>query len=48
MLARDCRGTLAIGDKRLIALIGLEDTVVIDTDGRASWRARCAAGRATS
>ena len=32
VLARDCRGTLAIGDKRLIALIGLEDTVVIDTD----------------
>jgi len=32
VLARDCRGTLAIGDKRLIALIGLEDTVVVDTD----------------
>jgi mannose-1-phosphate guanylyltransferase/mannose-6-phosphate isomerase len=32
VLARDCRNTLAIGDKRLIALIGLEDTVVIDTD----------------
>jgi hypothetical protein len=32
VLARDCRGTLAIGDKRLIALIGLQDTVVIDTD----------------
>jgi mannose-1-phosphate guanylyltransferase/mannose-6-phosphate isomerase len=32
VLARGCRGTLAIGEKRLIALIGLEDTVVIDTD----------------
>jgi mannose-1-phosphate guanylyltransferase/mannose-6-phosphate isomerase len=32
VLARDCRNTLAIGDKRLIALIGLEDTVVVDTD----------------
>jgi mannose-1-phosphate guanylyltransferase/mannose-6-phosphate isomerase len=32
VLARDCRNTLAIGDKRLIALIGLQDTVVIDTD----------------
>jgi mannose-1-phosphate guanylyltransferase/mannose-6-phosphate isomerase len=32
VLSRDCRGTLAVGDKRLIALIGLQDTVVIDTD----------------
>jgi mannose-1-phosphate guanylyltransferase/mannose-6-phosphate isomerase len=32
VLARDCRGTLAIGDTRLIALIGLEDIVVVDTD----------------
>jgi len=32
VIARDCRNTLAIGDKRLIALIGLTDVVVIDTD----------------
>ncbi|MFA6986143.1 MAG: mannose-1-phosphate guanylyltransferase/mannose-6-phosphate isomerase, partial [Arenimonas sp.] len=32
VIARDCRDTLAIGDKRLIALIGLTDVVVIDTD----------------
>ena len=32
VLARDCRNTLAIGDKRLIALIGLEDMVVVETD----------------
>ena len=32
VIALDCQDTLAIGDKRLIALIGLQDTVVIDTD----------------
>jgi len=32
VVARDCHDTLAIGDKRLIALIGLSDVVVIDTD----------------
>jgi mannose-1-phosphate guanylyltransferase/mannose-6-phosphate isomerase len=32
VLAIDCRNTLAIGDKRLLALLGLEDVVVVDTD----------------
>jgi mannose-1-phosphate guanylyltransferase/mannose-6-phosphate isomerase len=32
VIARDCRNTLAIGDKRLVALIGLDDVVVVDTD----------------
>ncbi|MEO7251116.1 MAG: mannose-1-phosphate guanylyltransferase/mannose-6-phosphate isomerase, partial [Arenimonas sp.] len=32
VLARECRNTLAIGDKRLLALIGLSDVVVVDTD----------------
>ena len=32
VLALDCRNTLAIGDKRLLALLGLEDIVVVDTD----------------
>ena len=32
VLARECRNTLAIGDKRLLALIGLTDVVVVDTD----------------
>jgi len=32
VLAVDCRDTLAIGDKRLIALLGLDDIVVVDTD----------------
>jgi mannose-1-phosphate guanylyltransferase/mannose-6-phosphate isomerase len=32
VLARDCRNTLAISDKRLVALIGLTDVVVVDTD----------------
>jgi mannose-1-phosphate guanylyltransferase/mannose-6-phosphate isomerase len=32
VLARDCRNTLAISDKRLVALIGLSDVVVVDTD----------------
>jgi mannose-1-phosphate guanylyltransferase/mannose-6-phosphate isomerase len=32
VLARDCRNTLAISDKRLVALIGLNDLVVVDTD----------------
>ena len=32
VLARDCRNTLAISDKRLVALIGLSDLVVVDTD----------------
>ena len=32
VLAIDCRNTLAIGEKRLLALLGLEDVVVVDTD----------------
>ena len=32
VLARDCHDTLAISDKRLVALIGLSDVVVVDTD----------------
>ena len=32
VIARDCRNTLAISDKRLVALIGLTDIVVVDTD----------------
>jgi len=32
VIARDCRNTLVMADKRLIALIGMEDVVVIDTD----------------
>ena len=32
VIARDCRDTLAISEKRLIALIGLTDVVVVDTD----------------
>ena len=32
VLAIDCRNTLAIGEKRLVALLGLEDIVVVDTD----------------
>jgi len=32
VIARDCHNTLAISDKRLVALIGLSDVVVIDTD----------------
>ena len=32
VIARDCRNTLAISDKRLVALIGLDDVVVVDTD----------------
>ena len=32
VLAVDCQNTLAIGEKRLIALLGLQDIVVIDTD----------------
>ena len=32
VLSVDCRDTLAIGDKRLIALLGLDDIVVVDTD----------------
>ena len=32
VLALDCLNTLAIGDKRLIALLGLQDIVVVDTD----------------
>ena len=32
VLAQDCRNTLALGDKRLVALLGLEDVVVVDTD----------------
>ncbi len=32
VIARDCHNTLALGDKRLIALIGLSDVVVVDTD----------------
>src|SRR4249919_1170279 len=32
VIARHCRNTLAISDKRLVALIGLTDVVVVDTD----------------
>jgi mannose-1-phosphate guanylyltransferase/mannose-6-phosphate isomerase len=32
VLAQDCRNTLALGDKRLLALLGLQDVVVVDTD----------------
>lgn len=32
VLAIDCQNTLAIGEKRLIALLGLSDLVVVDTD----------------
>ncbi len=32
VLAHHCRNTLAWGDGRLIALLGLEDVVVVDTD----------------
>ena len=32
VIARDCHDTLAISDKRLVALIGLSDIVVVDTD----------------
>ena len=31
VLAQDCRNTLAWGDGRLLALLGLEDVVVVDT-----------------
>lgn len=31
VIARDCRDTLAWGDGRLLALIGLQDVVVVDT-----------------
>ncbi|KGM54334.1 mannose-1-phosphate guanyltransferase [Lysobacter daejeonensis GH1-9] len=31
VLAQDCRNTLAWGDGRLVALLGLEDVVVVDT-----------------
>ena len=32
VLAVDCQNTLAMGDKRLLALLGLKDIVVVDTD----------------
>jgi len=32
VLAHDCRNTLAWGNGRLLAMIGLEDVVVVDTD----------------
>ncbi len=32
VLARNCRNTLAWGGRRLIALLGLQDTIVVDTD----------------
>ncbi len=32
VIARDCHDTLVVSDKRLVALIGLSDMVVIDTD----------------
>jgi mannose-1-phosphate guanylyltransferase/mannose-6-phosphate isomerase len=32
VIARDCRNTLAMSEKRLVALIGLDDVVVVDTD----------------
>lgn len=31
VIARDCRNTLAWGDQRLLALLGLEDVIVVDT-----------------
>lgn len=31
VLARDCRNTLALADGRLVALLGLDDIVVVDT-----------------
>jgi mannose-1-phosphate guanylyltransferase/mannose-6-phosphate isomerase len=31
VIARNCRNTLAWGDERLVALLGLEDVVVVDT-----------------
>jgi mannose-1-phosphate guanylyltransferase/mannose-6-phosphate isomerase len=32
VIARGCRNTLAMSEKRLVALIGLDDVVVVDTD----------------
>lgn len=32
VIAEDCRNTLAWGDGRLVALLGLDDVVVVDTD----------------
>lgn len=32
VIARDCRNTLAWGDRRLVALLGLENVMVVDTD----------------
>jgi len=32
VLALDCRNTLAWGDRRLLALLGLDDLVIVDTD----------------
>ncbi|KFN45096.1 mannose-1-phosphate guanylyltransferase/mannose-6-phosphate isomerase [Arenimonas oryziterrae] len=32
VMARDCRNTLAMGERRLIAMLGLDDIVVVDTD----------------
>lgn len=32
VVALDCRDTLAWGDRRLVAMIGLQDVVVVDTD----------------
>jgi mannose-1-phosphate guanylyltransferase/mannose-6-phosphate isomerase len=32
VLAQDCRNTLAWGDGRMLALLGLQDVVVVDTD----------------
>ena len=32
VLAQDCRNTLAWGDGRLLAMLGLDDVVVVDTD----------------
>ena len=32
VLAIDCQNTLALGDKRLLTLLGLKDIVVVDTD----------------
>ena len=32
VLAIDCRNTLAMGEKRLLALLGLDNVVVVDTD----------------
>ena len=32
VVARDCRNTLALSERRLVALLGVDDLVVVDTD----------------